>query len=54
MACRKQQIIELQCAKPRAMKVPNAQINKNEHIHQLNSMYVPFDAALLYGRPYRC
>ena len=22
-------------------------------IHQLHSMYIPFDAALLHGRPYR-
>ena len=33
------------------MKVPNVRINKNEHIHQLNSMYIPFDGALLYGPP---
>ena len=23
----------------------------NEHIHKLDSMYIPFDAALLHGRP---
>ena len=26
---------------------------KNEQIHQLHIMYIPFDAALLHGRPYR-
>ena len=26
---------------------------KNEQIHQLHSMYIPFDAAPLYGRPYK-
>ena len=35
------------------MEATNAQRNKNEQIHQLHSVYVPSDTALLYGRPYR-
>ena len=35
------------------MEVMNAHRNKNEQFHQLHSMYIPFDAALLHGRPYR-
>ena len=35
------------------MEVPKTQRNKNEQIHQLHNMYILFDAALLYGRPYR-
>ena len=35
------------------MDVPNPQGNKSEQIYQLHSMYVRFDAALLYCRPYR-
>ena len=26
---------------------------ENGQIHQLHSMYIPLDAALLHGRPYR-
>ena len=35
------------------MEDPNTQRKNNEEIHQLHSMHIPFDAALLYGRPYR-
>ena len=27
--------------------------NENEQIHQLHTIYIPFHAALLYGRPYK-
>ena len=43
----------LQCARPRGLEVPRKCRNEDGEVHQLYSMYIPFDAALLYGRLYR-
>ena len=42
-------IFNVQCVRPRATEVPRMGRNENVQFHRLHIMYIPFDAALLYG-----